>query len=714
MTQYVVHGALVGLAVWLVYGIIENSLTALIPWLWPLQQSAPRQHHFFLTFLLVIYASAGLVFGGAWGWICAVLRASGLSGELSAGQERVLEAGALISVLVILALNIAFRYDIERASLIVLAACLALSIAAVMRSGSRQWSAWLEPAANPGSALVIAVGTAWLLLEVLRSHDSRLLKGAVVVGYPLAVYGISLTIRATRRRWFGSYVPGAFHRMGLVGLVAIASALAVYWAYGPRRPLDQGISGTVTTESPNVVLIILDTVRADHMSIYGYETATTPGLAEFAEAATLYSQAIAASDMTLPSHGSIFTGLYASSHGARYDPPARPFGATLSEEFDTLAEFLLGLGYATIGVVANQAYLGRGMNLNQGFQYWDDRIGMPLLVPAQDLFIRQLVFEPLRRFMPQSASDKWYRTAEEINGEVFDLLDEVVATEDPFFLFVNYMDAHWPYSPPSPFDTLVPGKNKSVTTDEYYALSREVHSGQRSVTETWRRQLVSQYDGALAYLDDQITLLLDRLETLDLYRNTLIIITSDHGEAFGRRNLIGHALSVYQDQVHVPLLVKWPNSESAGTVHELVSHVDLFPTVVDLLGHEAPRPFAGASLLKLTSDTARPIVSESFANPERARRHERHDRLERALFAGGFKLVTSSRGKLELYALEQDPNEYHNLFEVEPEQAAVLQGLLVDWIAANDAPLNDELRSDEQLEMDEETLDRLRALGYIQ
>jgi arylsulfatase A-like enzyme len=668
----------------------------------------------FLTSLLVIYASVGVLLGGVWGCILAVLRRpSGLSDELSVGQERFLEAGALIGVLGIFALNISFRYDLERSSLIVLAMCLALCLAAVIRSGSHQWSVWLESAANPASALVIGVGTAWLLLEVLRSHDSRPLKGAVVLGFPLAVYGVSGGIRAIRRRWLGSYVPGAFHRMGLVGLVAIASALAVCSAYGPRRPLDQGIGGTVSAESPNVVLIILDTVRADHMSIYGYGTATTPGLAEFARVATLYSQAIAASDMTLASHGSIFTGLYARSHGARYDLPASPIGAPLSDEFYTLAEFLSDLGYATVGVVANHAYVGRGMNLNQGFQYYDDRRGRPLLVPAQDLFVRQLIFELLRSLMPSSASDKSFRTAEEINEEVFGLLDDVAATESPFFLFVNYMDAHWPYAPPSPYDSLVPGRNESLRTDEYSALLRDVLKGQRRVTETLQQRLVADYDGALAYLDDQVMRLIEELKALDLYRNTLIIITSDHGEAFGRRNLIGHGVSLYQDQVHVPLLMKWPDSESGGSVHELVSHVDLFPTVVDLVDREAPRPFAGVSLLKLTSDTARHVISESYPNGTHAYWHERHDRLERSLFAGGFKLVTSSRGKRELYALEQDPDEYHNLFDEEPEQAAVLQGLLDDWMAANDEFLNDELGSDEQLEIDEETLDRLRALGYI-
>jgi arylsulfatase A-like enzyme len=618
-----------------------------------------------------------------------------LSEKLSA--DRLLEAGAVISVLGVFALNIGLRYDIERSTLIVLALCLSLSIVVVLRSGSRRWSALVESAANPTSALLIAVGTAWLLLEVLRSHDSRLLKAVILVAYPLAVCGVSRTVRVVVRRW-GSYVPKAARRPGLVVSLAVASLLAVYWAYGPRRPLDQGIGGTMSARSPNVVLIILDTVRADHMSVYGYEAPTTPGLAQLAGAATLYSRAIAASDMTLASHGSIFTGLYSRSHGARYHLPASPMGAPL----------------ATAGVVANHAYVGRGMNLNQGFQYYDDRRGMPLLTPAQSLFVRQLVFEPLRLLMPPSASDKSFRTAEEINKEAFSLLDRLVATESPFFLFVNYMDAHWPYAPPSPYDSLTPASHESLRTDEYYALLRDVLTGQKKVTDELRQRLVSDYDGALAYLDNQVMRLIDQLKERDSYRNTLIIITSDHGEAFGRRDLIGHGVSLYQDQVHVPLLVKWPDSESGNAVHEVVSHVDLFPTVVDLLDRDVPHPLAGVSLLELMSSTGRRVISESYPNGTHASWHERHDRLERSLFADGFKLVTSSRGKRELYALGQDPDEYHDLFDREPEQASVLESLLDDWIADNEEYLNAEFGSNGQLELDKETVDRLRALGYIQ
>ena len=712
VTRYVAHGASVGAAVWLIYGIMESSLTALIPSLWLSHRSTLYQHPLFLVFLFLAYGSAGMISGGVWGWVCSRLHRRSSSPN-ARSADRLFEAGPLISVLVILALNIALSYDFELSSSIVLVLCGAIGVGVAARAVPHKWAAELGLITNPWSALLVVLGIAWLLLEVLQSHESRLLKASVLVSYPLAVYGISRLARRLSDRWIGAGVPCC--RLRIVLPLAALSGLGVYWTYAPGQPLDAGIEGVPSRESfPNIVLIILDTVRADHMSLYGYQPATTPNLAEFAREATLYSRASATSDMTLASHASIFTGLYARSHGARYDPPARPFGVPLSEDFDTLAEFLSDLGYATLGVVANHGYAGRRMNMNQGFQYFDDRRGTPLLAEGHDILVRQPVFEYLSRLLPQSASDMWYRTAEAINEEVFDLLDDVAATDSPFFLFANYMDAHWPYTPPSPYDTLFPGKNESVRNDDYMALMREVHSGQSRVPETWRRHLVSQYDGALAYLDEQVMLLIDKLRALELYDNTLIIITSDHGEAFGRRGLVGHGVSVYQDQVHVPLLVKWPNSGGEGRVHELVSLVDLFPTVVDLLGQKAPQPLPGVSLLELTQGMARHVISESYPNPGMAPRHAHHDRVERALFAGDLELITSSRGKRELYALDQDPNQDHNLFDEEPEEAALLIGWLDDWLAAKPDFLNQELGSDEKLEIDEETLDRLRNLGYIQ
>ena len=712
VSKFVARGAMVGLSVWLIYGTVESGLAALIPWLWSSHRSVLHQNHLFLIFLLVLYGCFGAVVGVAWGSICSIwLRQPGLADRLN--PDHLLEAGALISVLVVLVLNMAISYELEPSLLITLALCGAISLCVAARAFSGVGDGRLRLLTNPWSALVIVVGVGWLLLEVLRGHDSRLLKASAVVGFPLGVYGIARFARWIGQRWMGTGV--AYRRLRLVLPLAVLSMFGAYWAYPLRRPLDEGIEAVTSDPSlPNIVLIILDTVRADHMSLYGYEVATTPKLEAFAREATLYSRATASSDMTLSSHGSIFTGLYAKSHGARFDPPERPFGVPLSEDFDTLAEVLLDMGYATLGVVANHGYAGRGMNMNQGFQYYDDRRGVPLLVPSHDLLIRQLVFDILSPLLPQSASDKGFRTAEEINEVVFGLLGEVAVANNPFFLFINYMDAHWPYTPPSPYDTLFPGKNESVRTADYVALERGVHAGERRVPETWRRHMVSQYDGALAYLDDQVALLIDRLKTLDAYDNTLIIITSDHGEAFGRRDLIGHGVSVYQDQVHVPLLVKWPNSEEGRRVQELVSHVDLFPTVLDLLGREATGPSAGVSLLELTPGTARHVVSESYLNRSLARRHPRHDRLERALFVGDWKLVVSSKGKRELYALHQDPNEHHDLSREEPEEAAALMDLLEHWRASHPDLLDDKRSADEKLEIDEETLERLRRLGYIQ
>ncbi|NIO20031.1 MAG: sulfatase-like hydrolase/transferase, partial [Candidatus Aenigmarchaeota archaeon] len=178
----------------------------------------------------------------------------------------------------------------------------------------------------------------------------------------------------------------------------------------------------------------------------------------------------------------------------------------------------------------------------------------------------------------------------------FTLLDMVRDRRRPFFLFINYMDAHWPYIPPRPFDKLYPGKIKRFTTERYGSLINVVLQQKRKMTKQEYSHLLSQYDGAITYIDFHIAKLTERLKKLGKYQNSIIIITSDHGEAFGERDLIGHGVSVYQDQIHIPLIIKYPNSREKAIVNKLVSLVDLMPTLLTVLDYEIPARNQGQSL----------------------------------------------------------------------------------------------------------------------
>jgi arylsulfatase A-like enzyme len=239
-------------------------------------------------------------------------------------------------------------------------------------------------------------------------------------------------------------------------------------------------------------------------------------------------------------------------------------------------------------------------------------------------------------------------------------------------------------------------------------LIRLVLALKRGVTQTEHEHLISQYDGEIAYLDFQLGRLLARLKELGLYDDCLLIITSDHGEALGERNLMTHATSVYQDQVHVPLIIKYPKVRKKAVVDELVSLVDLMPTVLDVLGYKVPAGVRGQSLLKPERLHGREVISESFATGSLRDLHPRFRRAERAIFLGSFKFIWSTNGKRELYNLSRDPHEQKNLYKPDGPVSQQLEAKLDEWVKSVRP------RPGQPAKLDRETLDRLKSLGYIQ
>jgi len=240
----------------------------------------------------------------------------------------------------------------------------------------------------------------------------------------------------------------------------------------------------------------------------------------------------------------------------------------------------------------------------------------------------------------------------------------------------------------------------------YQRLESEVMSGARAVTPGERRQLVSQYDGAIACVDASVARLLSELATRGQLDDTLVVITADHGEAFGERDLVQHGVSVYRNQIQVPLLIKLPRQTQAQVVRERVSLVDVLPTVLAALGIPAPAGVQGVDILTPASGSSRAIFSESFGREEDFNR--RLDRVERALFSGSNKLIVSTKGKRELYDVARDPEERRSLFRPSEPSAQQLMALLNAWVAA--APAHGERDG----RVDAETLQRLRSLGYVQ
>ena len=423
--------------------------------------------------------------------------------------------------------------------------CIALSF-------DRASAPWLSPATiwlpKAGALMLLAFAAAWLCVMGLRR--APLLTGA------LAGFAACAALAAYR-------LPDAsWYPLGFAGLVLVASFLpkrgprwiatllllsvATAWksldaleSTAPSRADLADLPGPASPAAPNLVLVVLDTVRADHLAPYGYARVTTPHLDAFArDEATRFTQARSSSSWTLPSHASLFTGLLPSEHGAAYPgETAHP----LRGEVVTLAERLRAAGYETAAVVANTLFIVPRLGMDQGFGHFDDRRGS---------FVGDYLALPQLAGLRLAVGHTPYRSAREITEAALQWLDARSPSEGrlaarPFFLMLNYMDAHRPYLPPSPFD--------KAFSDEVpeYALKPE------------RKLHLLLYDRELMHLDSQLARLLERLRERGLFENTVVVVTADHGEAFGEHGRYGHSGTLFEELVHVPLYVK-PAGAASG------------------------------------------------------------------------------------------------------------------------------------------------------
>ena len=672
-----------GAGVGLSFGLVECLFVAVLPQIFatPFERVALLTH----LGLISLYASLGALMG----------LASGRVGPVHAKHRAGL--GATLGFLAIHALHLGWRSDLSLRSIYSISLPLALALGAIV-SPRRATSA-------PGPLFVFSLAAPWVLFCWVPDA-ARALRVVAGVLLPAAMWLAAAAIGTRLAR-----SPRARAAAGLAAGIAILVSAERMQRHPPLRtppPASQA-----DARLPSVVVISLDTVRADRLSVYGYPRETSPLLARFAANATRYSRSASTSDMTLPSHASMFTGLYPLAHGAHFAPPHHPYGTRLSDEYTTLAEILSAAGYRTGGVTANPGYLGRGYNLSQGFQFWDDQRATPWVHTVPPYFVRAAIVEWLRGAFPQQLREAAFRHADAINRSVFTYLDEIAqpARRTPFLLFVNYMDAHWPYQPPARFHGIFePHGSWLVTPAAYKILEREVSSLERSITEPERRDLSLRYDESIAYLDSEVGRLLDRLDQLGVFDDALVIVTSDHGEAFGERNLVEHAVSVHSDQVNVPLLIKYPRQTQARVDDRLASGVDILPTILDTIGLPIPSGLHGQSLAEPA--TARPVISESYPSGVQIRWHSRFDRIERSLILGSHKLIHSTRASSQLYDVMADPFERDDLAGSLPLLVQEREAALARWVSSISTGAPEP--TNEVEEIDPELKANLKALGYAE
>lgn len=371
--------------------------------------------------------------------------------------------------------------------------------------------------------------------------------------------------RGAGNAWIGGLRIGAL----AVGVV-LAGLVALYEFRGSESVPDPPAQLTGAVGRPNIILITIDAAPADHFSCYGYSRQTTPNVDRLAKRGVRFENAIAPSSWTLPSFASMFTGLFPHQHGADFTSP-------LPERLPTLAIALKSMGYQTVGFNANLEYGQASVGIARGFDLYDDGSGDLWQNFTQTLFGRTFG----KYVYPRFAHPNWpeRQNAEEINRKVFHWFRH--RTRQPYFLFVNYFDVHFPYFAPGPFPRLFGELPDGVVRRMNGGTSG---SGRSALTPVEHASLVAGFDNTLAYTDSQIEALLQVLEKSQDWSNTVVIITSDHGESFGEHDHFGHGWNLSREVVHVPLIILGPGIPAGLCVRSVVGTRKLYGTILGLAG----------------------------------------------------------------------------------------------------------------------------------
>ncbi len=518
---------------------------------------------------------------------------------------------------------------------------------------------------------------------------------------------------------------------------------------------------------PHILFMVLDTLRRDRLSLYGHNRETSPELDQFAQYATVFERAIAAAQWTIPSHASMFTGLYPSTHGLTQG------NGVLSSAYPTLAELLHRGGYHTVAFCNNPLVGVLNNGLQRGFErFYNYASAAPLRpVEARRSKLRRETLRLFRKHLArpmgnQFAHSDWlFRVSLNplfvplwtrlINykgntaNSITDLIDywgqyTAGGAEKPVFAFLNLMGSHLPYNPPQDYLNRVVPELKN-NRQAYPFMRRFNAEAARWASPTdppladWEQQtLLDFYDAEIAHQDYHLGRLLTYLKQSGALDNTLVVICADHGEGHGDHQFFGHGFVVYQELVHVPLLIRWPDGHGAGQrVIANVSTRRLFHTMLEAGGGNilTPQPplhsnREGESKIGLTlrgvvnssEDVDEGVaISEAFPpltflkviqhhNPELiGKLHLKGVR--RGIYTGQHKLAVVDQHIEGLFDVTADPSETHNTSREQKLRVAEMQRKLGALVAEAESQRANAGTSGE---VDEAVVDHLRALGYIE
>ena len=466
---------------------------------------------------------------------------------------------------------------------------------------------------------------------------------------------------------------------------------------------------------PNILFIVWDTVRYDHLSYNGYEKQTTLFLDSISGELTHFQNAFAPTHWTLPSHTSMFTGLYPSEHGMNGQSSGLP------EQTPVLAEILKKSGYQTAAVTWN-VFIDPNTGLDRGF---DTFVGHTQL---RDMALRKQSLPLSLLARTERLRDRLKATLK-IKGWVSSLMVDVACDwvadtwqpQAPFFMFMNFMDAHFPLFPLADFKREFGAPEKSSISKRQ---AWENIACANTVSSTEVEGMVALYDASIAYLDFQLERLFEFLSAKKLLDDTLVIIVSDHGESFGEHGLFGHTPSVYDTVTYVPLLMRLTDAKWRGVSYQpQVEIIDLFSTILDVAQFDNIYPHHGQSLIDQLDepDAQRYVFAERF--PMGAGMYKNllklkpdydiswHIQSQKSVRSLSHKYIWSDSGRHEFYDLRSDPGEESNLIDAELPEKDHLKSVLEQWIAGLNLSTAPETRV-----MDDEAviMERLADLGYIE
>jgi arylsulfatase A-like enzyme len=531
---------------------------------------------------------------------------------------------------------------------------------------------------------------------------SMLPLGALLFAPPLSAL-VHAGLRLLHGALSGGRIAGKLRFPAAISVVAIPLVIvALLWNRYPDEavfiPSPDAARAEAKPGRPNVIILLIDMLRADHVGCYGYELATTPNIDRFAGEGVLFSNAVAESPWTLPSTATLLSGLHPAVHGATTT------GSSVPDEIPMMAEIFRDNGYATGAFISNPV-LERYSNMQQGFDdYVEDfssrtylnaaRAGTAMFTQvATSLQLTKLLLSRKgydARSVPDEAKKDLFKGAEmmesgRLNGWALKWVSE--REDSPFFLYMHYFDVHGPYNPPHPFKE---------------DLSGDV------VEET-----INLYDGGLRHIDENIDQFIQQLERRGLRDNSIIIITSDHGHGFMEHGVMDHGQHLFKEQIRIPLLfLNTPAFPFNAVIEEPVGLADVLPTLVDLLDLRRPENILDGSSFAGSLASGKWLDAPDYRYAETGF-SLRFDgaMLNSVTYKNRWKYIAPIGGKLRgsLYDLERDPGELTNVAKQEPALTEDLRLRLNKQFS----DFSDRAFPPRKVAPDENTRKAIEALGYL-